>query len=303
MSRVRTLRYIVAAAFAALWRNRFTSFAAIMTTAVMLVVFTAFLAINDTLDKMIDTLGRRTNLVAYLVDDAKPSDVNALIASVSARPGVAQVNFISRDEAAQSFRETLTDLAEVLDVIETNPFPASIEVRMLDPAGALEIAEQLRSNAAVVEQVLVRADVVGKLLRISRLARIGGTIIVIALGAVTLFVIFNTIRLAVHSRREEIEIMKLIGATDWFVRGPFVIEGAFIGVVGAGIAAVAFVAGYSRFGPALNSLVAFLPIQTETGFVANLTLFTLLVGLVVGSVGSFFSVRRHLETRLRFFTP
>ena len=296
MSRVRTLRYIVAAAFAALWRNRFTSFAAIMTTAVMLVVFTAFLAINDTLDKMIDTLGRRTNLVAYLVDDAKPSDVNALIESVSARPGVAQVNFISRDEAAQSFRETLTDLAEVLDVIETNPFPASIEVRMLDPAGALEIAEQLRSNAAVVEQVLVRADVVGKLLRISRLARIGGTIIVIALGAVTLFVIFNTIRLAVHSRREEIEIMKLIGATDWFVRGPFVIEGAFIGVVGAGIAAVAFVAGYSRFGPALNSLVAFLPIQTETGFVANLTLFTLLVGLVVGSVGSFFSVRRHLET-------
>jgi cell division transport system permease protein len=284
------------AAFAALWRNRFTSFAAIITTAVMLVVFTALLAVNDTLDKMIDTLGRRTNLVAYLVDDAKPSDVNAVIQSVSARTGVAQVNFISRAEAAQSFRETLTDLAEVLDVIETNPFPASVEVRMLDPTGALEIAEELRLNTAVVEQVLVRADVVGKLLRISRLARIGGTIIVVALGAVTLFVIFNTIRLAVYSRRDEIEIMKLIGATDWFVRGPFVIEGAFIGVVGAGIAAVAFVIGYSRFGPALNSLVAFLPIQTETGFVANLTLFTILVGLVVGSVGSFFSVRRHLET-------
>ena len=167
---------------------------------------------------------------------------------------------------------------------------------MFDPAGALEIAEELRLNTAVVEQVLVRADVVGKLLRISRMARIGGTIVVIALGAVTLFVIFNTIRLAVYSRREEIEIMKLIGATDWFVRGPFVIEGAFIGVVGAGIAAVVFVIGYSNFGPALNSLVAFLPIQTETGFVANLTLFTVLVGVVVGSVGSFFSVRRYLET-------
>ena len=143
------------AAFAALWRNRFTSFAAIITTAVMLVVFTALLAVNDTLDKMIDTLGRRTNLVAYLVDDAKPSDVNAVIQSVSARTGVAQVNFISRAEAAQSFRETLTDLAEVLDVIETNPFPASVEVRMLDPTGALEIAEELRLNTAVVEQVLV----------------------------------------------------------------------------------------------------------------------------------------------------
>ena len=68
-------------------------------------------------------MGRRTNLVAYLVDDAKPSEVNALISSIRARPGVDQVNFISRAEAASSFRETLTDLAEVLDVIETNPFP------------------------------------------------------------------------------------------------------------------------------------------------------------------------------------
>ena len=267
-----------------------------MTTAVMLIVFTTFLAINDTLDKMIETLGRRTNLVIYLLDDAKPSDVNALVSRASSRPDVAQVNFISRAEAAQSFRETLTDLAEVLDVIETNPFPASVEIRMLDPSGVLELAEEMRADTAAVEQVLVRADVVGKLLRISRLARIGGSVIVIALGAVTLFVIFNTIRLAVYSRREEIEIMKLIGATDWFVRGPFVIEGAFIGLVGAGLAVVAFVVAYSRIGPTLNALVAFLPIQTETGFVANLTLFTLLVGLVVGSVGSFFSVRRHLET-------
>lgn len=295
MSSIRTLAYIFGAAFSALWRNRFTSFAAIMTTAVMLVVFTTFLAINDTLDKMIDSLGRRTNLVAYLVDEAKPSEVNDLIASITTREGVADVNFISRAEAAQSFRETLTDLSEVLDVIETNPFPASIEIRMFDPSGALPIAEELRLNTPVVEQVLVRADVVGKLLRLSKLARIGGTVIVIALGAVTLFVIFNTIRLAVYSRREEIEIMKLIGATDWFVRGPFVVEGAFIGVVGAGTAAVAFVIAYSRLGPALNSLIAFLPIQTETRFVTNLTLFTILVGLVVGSIGSYFSVRRHLE--------
>ena len=295
MHRVRTLRYIFGAAFSALWRNRLTSFTAIITTAVMLVVSVAFLAVDDTLGQMIDTLGRRTNLVAYLVDDAKPSEVTALISSIRARPGVDQVNFISRAEAASSFRETLTDLAEVLDVIETNPFPASIEIRMLDPAGALEIAEDIRLNTAVVEQVLVRADVVGKLLRISRMARIGGTIILFALGAVTLFVIFNTIRLAVYSRREEIEIMKLIGATDWFVRGPFVIEGAFIGLVGAGIAAAVFVVGYSNFGPVLNSLVAFLPIQTETDFMARLTVFTVLVGVVVGSAGAFFSVMRYLR--------
>lgn len=294
MSSLRTLRYVFAAAFASFWRNRFTGFAAIVTTTIMLVVFGAFLAINDTLDKMIDTLGRRTNLVAYLVDDAKPSEVNDLIKAVSARSDVAEVTFVTREAAAQAFRQTLTELAEVLDIIETNPFPASVEVRMLDPAGLLALADELRSNDKVVEQVLVRADVVGKLLRISRLARLGGAVIVIALGTVALFVIFNTIRLAVYSRREEIEIMKLIGATDWFVRGPFVIEGAFIGLVGAGLAAVAVLAAYSRAGPIVNSLVAFLPVQTQSGFVTNLMLFTLLVGLIVGSAGSYFSVRRYL---------
>jgi cell division transport system permease protein len=219
----------------------------------------------------------------------------ALVQSVSARADVAEVVFVSREQAAADFRDTLSDLAEILDVIETNPLPASIEVRMADPEGLLPLADELRLQPALIEQVLVRADVVGRLLRVSNLARIGGGILIISLGAVTLFVIFNTIRLAVFSRREEIEIMKLIGATDWFVRGPFVVEGAVIGFIGAGLSAIAVVAGYARVGPTLESLVSFLPIQTQTGFVTNLALFTMLMGVLIGSVGSYFSVRRYLE--------
>ncbi|HJN40234.1 MAG TPA: permease-like cell division protein FtsX, partial [Chloroflexota bacterium] len=272
-----------------------TAFTAIITIAIMLIVFSTFLAVNDTLDHMIDALGRRTNLVAYVQDAAPPSEVTALVQSVSARADVAEVVFVSREQAAVDFRDTLSDLAEILDVIETNPFPASIEVRMADPEGLLPLADELRLQPALIEQVLVRADVVGRLLRISNLARIGGGILIISLGAVTLFVIFNTIRLAVFSRREEIEIMKLIGATDWFVRGPFVVEGAVIGFIGAGLSAIAVVAGYARVGPTLESLVSFLPIQTQTGFVTNLALFTMLMGVLIGSVGSYFSVRRYLE--------
>ena len=278
-----------------MWRNLLTAFTAIITIAIMLIVFSTFLAVNDTLDHMIDALGRRTNLVAYVQDAAPPSEVTALVQSVSARADVAEVVFVSREQAAVDFRDTLSDLAEILDVIETNPFPASIEVRMADPEGLLPLADELRLQPVLIEQVLVRADVVGRLLRISTLARIGGGILIISLGAVTLFVIFNTIRLAVFSRREEIEIMKLIGATDWFVRGPFVVEGAVIGFIGAGLSAIAVVAGYARVGPTLESLVSFLPIQTQTGFVTNLALFTMLMGVLIGSVGSYFSVRRYLE--------
>ncbi len=295
MARFRTIRYIIGAAFGSMWRNLLTAFTAIITIAIMLIVFSTFLAVNDTLDHMIDALGRRTNLVAYVQDAAPPSEVTALVQSVSARADVAEVVFVSREQAAVDFRDTLSDLAEILDVIETNPFPASIEVRMADPEGLLPLADELRLQPVLIEQVLVRADVVGRLLRISTLARIGGGILIISLGAVTLFVIFNTIRLAVFSRREEIEIMKLIGATDWFVRGPFVVEGAVIGFIGAGLSAIAVVAGYARVGPTLESLVSFLPIQTQTGFVTNLALFTMLMGVLIGSVGSYFSVRRYLE--------
>ncbi len=295
MARFRTIRYIIGAAFGSMWRNLLTAFTAIITIAIMLIVFSTFLAVNDTLDHMIDALGRRTNLVAYVQDAAPPSEVTALVQSVSARADVAEVVFVSREQAAVDFRDTLSDLAEILDVIETNPFPASIEVRMADPEGLLPLADELRLQPVLIEQVLVRADVVGRLLQVSNLARIGGGILIISLGAVTLFVIFNTIRLAVFSRREEIEIMKLIGATDWFVRGPFVVEGAVIGFIGAGLSAIAVVAGYARVGPTLESLVSFLPIQTQTGFVTNLALFTMLMGVLIGSVGSYFSVRRYLE--------
>ena len=278
-----------------MWRNLITTIAAIVTISIMLTVFSTFLAVNDTLDRMIDALGRRTNLVAYIHDDAPPSGITELVQNVSTRKDVAEVVFVSRVQAAADFRDTLSGLAEILDVIDTNPFPASFEVRMSDPQGLLPLADELRRQPLLIEQVLVRADVVGRLLRISRLARIGGSILIISLGAVTLFVIFNTIRLAVFSRREEIEIMKLIGATDWFVRGPFVIEGAVIGFIGAGLSAAVVFAGYARVGPTLESLASFLPIQTQTGFVTNLALFTLLVGVLIGSIGSYFSVRRYLE--------
>lgn len=296
MASFRTIRYIIGAAFGSMWRNFLTTFTAVVTIAIMLIVFSTFLAVNDTLDRMIDALGRRTNLVAYVQDAAPPSEVTALVRSVTARPDVAEVVFVSREQAATDFRDTLSEFAEILDVIETNPFPASIEVRMSDPEGLIPLADELRLQPALIEQVLVRADVVGRLLRISRLTRLGGGILIISLGAVTLFVIFNTIRLTVFSRREEIEIMKLIGATDWFVRGPFVVEGAIIGFIGAGLSAMVVIAGYARVGPTLNSLISFLPIQTQTGFVANLALFTLVVGVLIGSVGSYFSVRRYLET-------
>ena len=295
MGSLHAARYLLNSAFTGLWRNRTMTGGAIVTTAIMLITLAGFLAINDTLNQMVTELGRKSNLIAYVRDDARPTQVTAVIEDLRGRPGVREVQFVSKDDALEIFESRFVDHRDILDVLQSNPLPASVELRLNDPAVVPGLADELQEMTSVFDDVVVPLDVVEEVIGISNLARIAGTVIVIALTGVTLFVIVNTIRIAVFARRQEIEIMKLVGATDWFVRGPFVAEGAVIGIIGAGIAAIALVILYAQATPAITQLVSFLPVSTDAAFVRNLAVFTLLVGLVVGSVGSYFSVRRYLS--------
>ena len=287
-------RYVVGSAANGLWRNRTMSVGAIITTTIMLITLAAFLAINDTLNQMVSALGRKSNLIAYVRDDARPSDVTRIIRDFQGRSGVAEVVFVTKEDALRIFQERFTDQADIIDVLQANPLPASVELRMENPAILPSIADELRKLSDTFETVVVPLDVVERLIAVSNVSRVAGTVMVIALTGVTLFVIVNTIRVAVYARRQEIEIMKLVGATDWFVRGPFVIEGAFIGVFGATMAAGTMLGLYAQLGPSITQIISFLPINTNVDYVRSLALFIVLVGLVVGSIGSYFSVRRYL---------
>ncbi len=288
-------RYLLGSAFTGLWRNRTMTGGAIVTTAIMLITLAGFLAINDTLNQMVTELGRKSNLIAYVRDDARPTQVTAIIEDLRTRPGVREVQFVSKDDALAIFESRFVDQRDILDVLQSNPLPASVELRLNDPVVVPGLAEEMQAMTTVFDDVVVPLDVVEKVIGISNLARVAGTVVIIALTGVTLFVIVNTIRIAVFARRQEIEIMKLVGATDWFVRGPFVAEGAAIGLVGAGIAVIALVILYAQAAPAITQIVSFLPVSTDAEFARNLAVFTLLVGLVVGGLGSYFSVRRYLS--------
>ncbi len=291
---IYTLRYVLGSAATGLWRNRTMSVGAIITTTIMLITLAAFLAINDTLNQMVSALGRKSNLIAYVRDDARPSDVTRIIRDLQGQSGVAEVVFVTKEDALRIFQERFTDQADVIDILQANPLPASVELRMENPAVLPSLADELRASSDTFETVVVPLDVVERLIAVSNVSRVAGTVMVIALTGVTLFVVVNTIRVAVYARRQEIEIMKLVGATDWFVRGPFVIEGAFIGVFGATMAAGAMLALYAQVGPSITQIISFLPINTNVDYVRSLALFIVLVGLVVGSIGSYFSVRRYL---------
>ena len=295
MARLHVARYLLGSAFTGLWRNRTMTGGAIVTTAIMLITLAGFLAINDTLNQMVTALGRKSNLIAYVRDEARPTQVTAIIDDLRTRPGVGEVQFVTKEDALAIFESRFVDQRDILDVLQSNPLPASVELRLNDPSVVPELAQELQTMTTVFDDVVVPLDVVEEVIGISNLARVAGSVIIIALTGVTLFVIVNTIRIAVFARRQEIEIMKLVGATDWFVRGPFVAEGAIIGGIGAGIAAIALVVLYAQAAPVVTRIVSFLPVSTDTDFVRNLAVFTLLVGLIVGSLGSYFSVRRYLS--------
>ncbi|MBM4436779.1 MAG: ABC transporter permease [Actinobacteria bacterium] len=295
MANLHTARYVITAAANALWRNRTMNVGAIITTAIMLITLAAFLAINDTLDQMVVGLGRKSNLIAYVRDEARPSAITELVRDLQRRPGVAEVRYVTKEEALAQFRSQFVEQADLLDLLQSNPLPPSVELRMNDPAALPALAGELRGRGDLFDDVVVPLDVVERLTSISNVSRAVGTAMVIALTGVTLFVIVNTIRIAVYARRQEIEIMKLVGATDWFVRGPFVLEGAAIGAIGALLAAITLVIIYAQAAPTVARIIAFLPISTDLEFVRYLAVFTVLVGLVVGALGSYFSVRRYLS--------
>jgi cell division transport system permease protein len=167
-------------------------------------------------------------------------------------------------------------------------------VRLRDAGKIGALRDSLRSDP-VVEEIPLQQDVVDNLVRLTRFARLAGTVMVLGLVGVTLFVIMNTIRVAVYSRRQEIEIMKLVGATDWFIRWPFVLEGMLYGLLGAAIVAAVVAVAYGPVEAQFMSLVQFLPVNFDPAFPLKLCGMTVLVGAAVGAAGSYLSVRRFLD--------
>ncbi|HEX2186778.1 MAG TPA: permease-like cell division protein FtsX, partial [Chloroflexota bacterium] len=207
---------------------------------------------------------------------------------------ILEVSYFTKDEAMARLKTQLADRAELLDMVQDNPLPASVEVRVRDPGSIAALAERLRQNP-LVEEIPLQQDVVDNLVRITRFARFAGTAMVAGMVGVTLFVIMNTIRLAVYARRQEIEIMKLVGATDWFIRWPFLLEGVLYGLIGAAITILVVVATYRPLEGQFLSMVQFLPVNLDPTFPLKLSGLTVLVGVGVGAAGSYLSVRRFLD--------
>ncbi|TME31386.1 MAG: ABC transporter permease [Chloroflexi bacterium] len=294
---MRRLEYIGTTAAQGFWRNPVMSIASTFTIGLMLLLFAFFLATDRGLQAAVGVLESKVELAIFLEDNARVSDVLALRARIEGDPAVSRVDYVTKAQAMARLVDIAARRPDI-QIVDTssNPLQDSLEIKLGHAQDASRVAASLREEIGkgVVSDVVDNPQVVDKLLTITRVLSFGGLAVLAMMLIVALFVIVNTIRIAVHARRDEIEIMKLVGATDWFVRWPFIVEGMLVGALGA-VAATAVV--LVAAGPVMGAMVNFieiLPLSFGTTFVWQLVGSVFALALAVGGGGAMLSVRAHL---------
>ena len=294
---MRRLEYIGTTAAQGFWRNPVMSIASTFTIGLMLLLFAFFLATDRGLQAAVGVLESKVELAIFLEDNARVSDVLALRARIEGDPAVSRVDYVTKAQAMARLVDIAARRPDI-QIVDTssNPLQDSLEIKLSHAQEASRVAASLREEIGkgVVSDVVDNPQVVDKLLTITRVLSFGGLAVLAMMLIVALFVIVNTIRIAVHARRDEIEIMKLVGATDWFVRWPFIVEGMLVGALGA-VAATAVV--LVAAGPVMGAMVNFieiLPLSFGITFVWQLVGSVFALALAVGGGGAMLSVRAHL---------
>lgn len=293
--KLRTTEYFVHEVCISIKRNNWMSFASISTVAVSLFVLGMFLIIVLNMNRMASMLESQVQINVYLDDKLKGAEIDDLEDDLKKMQGIESVQYVSREDAIVRLRERLGDQKYLLDALgDKNPLPNAFEVTVKQPT-MVETAAKAIEKFGGVESVKYGQDVVGHLFDMTRLVRIFGFTLMLLLAGATLFIISNTIRLTVFARRKEIAIMKYVGATDWFIRWPFLLEGVVLGFFGGVLASIALRSIYGLITAKVYSTLAFLPLIPQYPFVNFISLVMVLSGMGIGALGSTISLKRFLK--------
>ena len=295
---IKRFFYTLKQAFLQVFRNRTMSIASIFAITAMLLILSIFfiLVINvNTAAQMIQN--DYDSIEIFLEDDMTKQDAQTIVEDISVREGVDEAYYKSRETAMDEFKARWGKNAYLLDSLKENPLPNSIVIMISD----LEKATSLAETAATydgVEDVKFYKDTVDKLLDATRFIQLAAIVIMVFLIIVSVVVVSNTIKLTVFNRSNEISIMKYIGATNWFIRGPFLAEGIIIGIISAGISVGVSAAMYRKIveviGDQVFSVLS-MPMVPVNFLVYNFTWIFLALGISIGACGSIISMRKFLD--------
>jgi cell division transport system permease protein len=281
-----------------MWRNKSMGLASITSIAAVLmilgIVLVLILSINNVVN---DTKLEFDEVEVFLEDEISLEQMTKIEDTAKDVPGVVSVIYRSKDQALEIMKEDWGEDAYLLEDLETNPLPNSYIIKVED----IELADNLVNSIKTldgVEEVKYYKDIIDRLLNFASYIRIGGMIIIAVLVFVSIFIISNTIKLTVTSRKREINIMKYVGATNSYIRGPFIIEGIFFGLVGAliSIAVVYFAYRYLylNMNESFYNMFTFYLIPPES-IISDISVIFLTLGAGIGAMGSMLSLKKFLN--------
>jgi cell division transport system permease protein len=293
-----SLRFAGISAVQNFQRNLAVSLAAVFTMGLILLMAGGTALGRHTINQVLDTeQSRASNMRIYLDDGASLAQITDFSSRLQHDPRIQTVKFMNKDQAAREAAQQEETFAESLRVLGSNPLPASLNVSLRSMTDLKSINDLAHSSPIVQQGNLAtdyNPDVINKLNSMSNAISAVALVVVVVLFFISLVIIMNTIRTAVYVRRREIEIMKLVGATDWFVRWPFVLEGVLGGVLAAVLSGVLVAVGYNVAVSALHLKLLFFPLHYDGSYLAVVLLLIGGAGILLGALGSYLGVRRFL---------
>jgi len=294
---LRNLKFALGSAWQSFWRNLAVSLAAVLSITLILVLAGVNLLIGHAFSQVLDGFRAKVSEISINVADDTPlQTVYDFQKQLATDPRVSSVRFVTKDEALAEFRADPNN-AVLAQQIDGNPLDAKLDVRVANLTDVAAIDSLARTWPGVdpTDPTNYQGDFVNRMLELSSWLGYAGVGLMAILVVVSIVIVMNTIRTAVYHRRKEIEVMKLVGATEWFVRGPFILEGVMTGLIAASIALSLLVIAYEPAVDRFRSDIAFIPLSYDPGFVSSLARDLLLGGALLGALGSYIGVRRYVK--------
>jgi len=292
--KLRTSKYVVKEGLINAYRNKLMSLASVGVVTASMIILGVFLAVAINLSYNTQKLSEQPQIVVFCDHELDNKQIKQIEETIKSDSRVKKYTYVSKEEALEKAKAKLEGDNDIFEGLGDEFLPVSfiIELNNLKEAENLALAFKAIQGVSSVRYSQERIDII---LKVATWVQIGNVILVIILLAIAMFIIANTIKLTVFARRKEINIMKYIGATDWFIRWPFIVEGVIIGLIGAiiGFVAISIFYGVASSklaeGIGILTFVSLGGLQFEVGYTFGL------VGIVVGVLGSTISIRKYLH--------
>ncbi len=275
------------------------SLASIFSITAMLLILSVFFILMVNMNVAVESAKQDYETIQiYLLDETTQEETEKILDAIAAMPEVDDIYYLSKDDALAQWKADWGDSAYLLDSLPANPLPNALVVSVGELADADAVVEQAQQYSGV-EDIMYYRETVEKLVKVTNSLQIAAIVIMVFLVVVSIVVVSNTIKLTVMARSHEISIMKYVGATNWFIRGPFLVEGIIIGLISAAISVVLSAFIYSRVIAVVGQdifLMMGIPMVPVSFLVFNLVFIFVALGVSIGACGSIISMRRFLDT-------